>query len=121
MYISILGTMRIAVGDDVSGIPSARQRAVLAALLITENRTVSISRLVDLVWGPRPAASAPNLVHTYVWRLRALLAEGTRQRLITEADGYRLVVGPGEVDVLEFDRLAEAGRAAFADGDVAGA
>lgn len=121
MYISILGTMRVAAADAVSQIPSARQRAVLAALLITENRTVSISRLVDLVWGPHPVASASNLVHTYVWRLRALLAEDPRQPLITEPDGYRLAVRPDEVDALEFDRLAQAGRAALAAGDAAGA
>jgi hypothetical protein len=72
-----LGPVRLEVDGRAVPIASARQRAVLAALLRSANQVVSISRLIDAVWGECPVRSAQNLVHTYVWRLRTLLgAEG---------------------------------------------
>ncbi|HET9170920.1 MAG TPA: BTAD domain-containing putative transcriptional regulator [Actinospica sp.] len=114
MQFEILGPMRVTVSGQAVRIGSARQRAVLAVLLLAAGRTVSVDRLIDAVWGDQPADSALNLVRTYVWRLRALLTEDGEPRLETEPAGYLLRVKPGELDLGEFERLAGEGRAALA-------
>lgn len=114
----MLGPMRVVVAGRTVPIASARQRAVLTALLLRPSRPVSADRLIDTVWGPRPAASAHNLVRTYIWRLRALLVEDGERRVVTEPAGYLLRVEPGELDLAEFERLAAHGRAALARDEV---
>ena len=117
MEFGVLGALHLTVDGRPVPIGSARQRAVLAALLRSANQTVSIPRLIGAVWGDHPAGSAQSLVHTYVWRLRTLLTENGERRLLTAPTGYRLRVEPGELDSAEFQRLAAEGAAALSDGD----
>lgn len=121
MQFEILGPMRVTVSGQPVRIGSARQRAVLAVLLLSAGRSVSVERLIDAVWGAQPADSALNLVRTYVWRLRSLLTEDGESRLTTEPSGYLLRVRPGELDLSEFERQAADGRAAAARGNEAAA
>jgi DNA-binding SARP family transcriptional activator len=118
---AVLGSLRVVVAGRIVPIASARQRAVLAALLLSPDRAVSADRLINAVWGPYPAASAPNLVRTYIWRLRALLIEEGVRRVVTEPAGYLLRVKPGELDLAEFERLLLQGRAELARGQAASA
>lgn len=69
MQFEVLGPLRVTASGQVVRIGSARQRAVLAVLLLSAGRVVSVDRLIDAVWGDQPAESALNLVRTYVWRL----------------------------------------------------
>ncbi|HEX4787488.1 MAG TPA: BTAD domain-containing putative transcriptional regulator [Actinospica sp.] len=117
MQFEILGPLRVTVSGHAVGIRSVRQRAVLAVLLLSAGRTVSVDRLVDAVWGDQPADSAVNLVRTYIWRLRSLLTEDGEVRLETEPAGYLLRVKPSELDLAEFERQAADGRAALARGE----
>jgi DNA-binding SARP family transcriptional activator/Tfp pilus assembly protein PilF len=114
--------------------PSRKQRVLLAVLLLHANQPVGRDRLVDLLWGAAPPTSAVANLHTYVARLRKLLATGARQvghqavmgvggadpggppRLRTEGGGYALAVAPGELDLLQFEQLVKHGRQALADG-----
>ena len=121
MQFEILGPVRVTVSGQAVRIRSARQRAVLAVLLLSAGRAVSVDRLIDAVWGDQPAESAVNLVRTYVWRLRSLLTEDGEPRLDTEPAGYLLRVKPGELDLAEFERQAADGRAAMARGEAAAA
>jgi len=114
VQFEILGPIRLTVSGHAVRIGSARQRAVLAVLLLSAGRTVSVDRLIEAVWGEQPADSALNLVRTYVWRLRSLLTEDGETRLETEPAGYLLRVKPGELDLAEFERLVADGRAALA-------
>ncbi len=84
-----------------------KQRTVLALLLLDANRVVSISRLIDAIWGEQPTASAQKAVQVYVSQLRKLLG---RERLQTKAPGYLLQVEPDELDLASFERLQEEGR-----------
>lgn len=119
MEFGVLGSLRVAMDGRPVPIGSARQRTVLAALLFSANQPISISRLIDSVWGERPAGTAQALVHTYVWRLRTLMADDGGRRVVTEPGGYRLRTDPGELDAAEFERLAGLGRRALAGGDAA--
>jgi len=80
-----------------------------------------VERLVDGIWGDEPPASAVNLVHTYVSLWRRLLDErlgagAGRRRLERVGSGYRLHLGPGELDLAECRRLAGLGRTAAEQG-----
>ncbi|HEU5333534.1 MAG TPA: BTAD domain-containing putative transcriptional regulator [Actinocrinis sp.] len=121
MEFGVLGPLSVVVGGRAAPIASARQRAVLALLLRSANQTVSISRLIDAVWGGHPAKSVHNMVHTYTWRLRVMLVEDGERRLSTEPAGYRLRVEPGELDRSAFEQAAGRGRDALRRGDAAAA
>ncbi len=87
----------------------ARQRCVLAALLVDVNRAVSADVLIDRVWADRPPHRARNVLSAYVSRLRALLAGVPGVRLEHGPAGYTLCADAREVDVQAFrDLVAEA-------------
>jgi predicted ATPase/DNA-binding SARP family transcriptional activator len=79
----------------------AKERTLLAVLLLHANETVSSERLIDELWGPRPPASAAKLLATYVWQLRKALGE----TIVTRSPGYAAVVAPDRLDTTRFDAL----------------
>lgn len=89
---SILGPLEVAVDGRPVHMGGPKVQTVLAALLLADQRVVTVDRLVDHVWGDDPPASARNLVQTAVWHLRqALLQAGGDAGLIeTAGPGYRL-------------------------------
>lgn len=103
-----------AVGDDGPvALGGAKQRAVLAHLLLRANRVVAADRLIDDVWEDDPPAAARNVLQTYVSRLRKVLGD---ERLERRSGGYLLHAEPGELDADRFRSLvAEARRRAVTD------
>ncbi|MFF5173706.1 BTAD domain-containing putative transcriptional regulator [Micromonospora sp. NPDC000089] len=103
--------------------PTAKQRSLLASLLLRGNEWVAVGRLIEMVWAGHPPRSAPGNLKTYVWRLRSLLvaAGHDSDRLESRPGGYRLLVEPGELDLHVFHELADRGRQALAAGDPADA
>ncbi len=83
---------------------SSRQRALLATLALSAGRLVSIDVLARGVWGDASPARIRGSLQTYVMRLRRLCGE---EAVVTEPDGYRLVVDPAHVDALRFLRLLD--------------
>ena len=82
----------------------ARQRSVLAALLVDVNEPVPTDVLVDRVWGDQPPETARGTLASYLSRLRQEVAiERTR-------GGQRLMADPDAVDLVEFHRHVDAGR-----------
>ncbi|HEY0641458.1 MAG TPA: winged helix-turn-helix domain-containing protein, partial [Pseudonocardiaceae bacterium] len=110
MEFAVLGSLHVSTGGRTLDLGWPKQRAVLAALLLSANRPVAVSELVDAVWGERAPASAAAGVQKYVSGLRSLLGAG---RLLTRRPGYCLVAGEDELDLLRFDALAAAGRTAM--------
>ena len=66
-----------------------QQRRVLAVLAVHANEVVSSDRLIDVLWGEVPPASASHTLQTLVSRLRGGLGA---DRVETVAPGYRLRV-----------------------------
>ncbi|MCY1139235.1 BTAD domain-containing putative transcriptional regulator [Actinoplanes sp. Pm04-4] len=93
----------------------ARVRALLARLLLDAGRVVPLPRLIDDLYGENPPAGAVNAVQSSVSRLRREVP------ISYDGSGYRLDVGPDEVDVHRFTRLAADGRSALRTGDFAAA
>ncbi len=114
MELRILGPLEVRVAERVLPLSGARQRTVLALLLLRAGEVVSSDRLIDELWGERPPPSALDTLQVYVSRLRKVLPEGT---VVTEGRGYRLAVAGEQIDAGRFERLAGEGRAALAEGD----
>ncbi|TDB73239.1 BTAD domain-containing putative transcriptional regulator [Micromonospora sp. KC721] len=90
-----------------------QQRLVLAVLLLEPNRAVPMDRLIDLVWGSTPPASARGTVQALVSRLRtALRGTDGLAEILHRGTGYLLRVDPLSVDVHRFTDLVARARAA---------
>jgi YVTN family beta-propeller protein len=110
----ILGPLEVAEDERPVSIGGARQRAVLAVLLLHRGEVVPVDRLVDELWGERPPDTATKTVQVYVSRLRKGLGQDA---LVTRSGGYVLEVEPDRLDATRFERLAGEGRAALQRGD----
>jgi DNA-binding SARP family transcriptional activator len=119
MRFRILGPLEVRSGEAWRGIGAPKWRALLAILLLNHGQVVSTERLIDELWGDEPPGKPANLVATYVHRLRALIGDTGGRVLVTRAPGYRVVVGPDELDATRFARLVSAGRLALADREAA--
>jgi DNA-binding SARP family transcriptional activator len=109
----LLGPLLIV---DVYGtairIPQAKQRVILAALLLRANATVSGDQLADALWEDNPPPNALAVIRTYVARLRRTLGHvGTR--LVSRPTGYAIEIrGPAEFDLDELERFSAESRQA---------
>jgi YVTN family beta-propeller protein len=110
MEFRLLGSLEVLVDGRQIPLGGARQRAVLAILLLHRGEAVSVDRVVDELWGERPPDAATKTVQVYVSRLRKLLGDGI---LVTRPGGYSLELGANEVDAERFARLAGEGREAL--------
>ncbi|HEX7310442.1 MAG TPA: winged helix-turn-helix domain-containing protein [Gaiellaceae bacterium] len=77
MEYRVLGTLEVRDGDRSLALAGAKQRALLAPLLLNANRVVSRDLLIDQLWGEEPPESAVTSVQVCVSRLRELLASET--------------------------------------------
>lgn len=113
MQFRVLGPVELAADGRRVVLSSERQRAVLAALLAHPGETLSADRLVAVVWGDRPPASAHQSLHSHISRLRRVLATaagGDPGTIVTDARGYRLVLGAHDVDATRFEMLLTQAR-----------
>jgi DNA-binding SARP family transcriptional activator len=109
MDFRLLGPLEVVSEHDRQPVAlgGVKQRSVLAALLLQANEVVSTDRLIDLLWGAAPPATAGKSVQVYVSRLRKALGEG---RFATHGHGYLLHAEPEELDLARFERLVEQAR-----------
>src|SRR5215211_5601236 len=114
MRINVLGPLEVSLPSGSPGIRGARRCALLAALLLQPGRTVSKTRLIDAIWDESPPSSATANIRTYITDLRRSLG---RSRLTSNPSGYLLDLGPDELDLLCFEKLADEGAAAARSGD----
>jgi DNA-binding SARP family transcriptional activator len=122
MEFGVLGPLEVTSGGRSLAIGGARTRGVLALLLTNANAVVSADRLAGELWPDlAPERAAANLQVRLSELRRALRSAGEADRLSTCRPGYRLRVTAEELDVLRFERLAAAGRAALAAGEATAA
>jgi DNA-binding SARP family transcriptional activator len=112
MEFRILGPLEV-VDDGRRPVPlaGAKQRALLAMLLLHANQVVSSERLLDELWGERLPRSGAGAVQVRVSQLRKALGSGGRL-LETRAPGYLLRVEPEQLDLGRFERLVEEAESA---------
>ena len=107
MDYRILGPLEVAGESGPLAVTGARRRTLLARLVVSANRVVSVDELVDGVWGGRPPPSAVGTVQSYVSQLRKALGAAA---LVTRPPGYVLVAEADRVDAAHFEALVAAGR-----------
>jgi DNA-binding SARP family transcriptional activator len=112
MEFQLLGPLRVGrAGSDIP-IGASKIRVLLAALLLDANSVVPTDRLIEVLWGERPPASATASLHNHLRRLRGLLGDEDGKRIRAVAPGFLILVEPGELDTDRFTDLCAAGRAA---------
>src|SRR5438876_2953786 len=109
----LLGPLLVRQAGTVVPVPPGKQRALLAALLLSARQIVLVDELVEALWGSVPPPSARASLQTYVMRLRKSLADTGRSRISTQPDGYLISVGTGELDVDRFESSLAAAREAM--------
>ncbi|MEV1174311.1 BTAD domain-containing putative transcriptional regulator, partial [Nonomuraea sp. NPDC049784] len=114
MDFAVLGSLRVH-GAEGSVRLSAKQRAVLSALLLHPNVAVSTERLVAAVWDDPPRSAVAN-IQTYVSQLRRTM-RGTALHLRTEPFGYTCELTPDRLDLLAFEESVRRARRARRAGE----
>jgi SARP family transcriptional regulator, regulator of embCAB operon len=123
MSIQLLGPLSVQLNGAPIMPGAAKQRQVLALLALNAGRVVTVSTLVEELWGDSPPPSAATTLQTYILELRKRMAavmgpdQDPKRVLVTRHDGYLLAADARQIDVQEFARLARAGRAAGESGD----
>ncbi|WP_118915961.1 BTAD domain-containing putative transcriptional regulator [Mycobacterium shigaense] len=115
----VLGSLLMTA--DGAGVPlgAAKQRAVLAMLLMRRNRPVSVEALIDAVWDGDPVPAARTSIQSYVSTLRRLLRDAgvdPSAVLASAPPGYQLNVADAQCDVGRFIAEKAAGLQAAAAG-----
>ena len=118
MEFSILGPLEVVRDGRPVPIGGARERALLAALLLRANEPVTADRLIDELWGDPPPATARKSLQVRVAGLRRALGPGV---LGSGGGAYSIRVDAGELDLNRFEQLVSAAAEALADGDAGSA
>ncbi|MEU9111254.1 AfsR/SARP family transcriptional regulator [Streptomyces sp. NPDC048483] len=121
MRFNILGPLEILRGGrDIT--PSAEKLRWLLALLVARgSQVVSISSLIDEVWGENPPRSAIATTRGYICQLRTSFRKATDYSttdslIVTRPPGYGLRLSTGQVDAKAFEKATEGGRNLLAAG-----
>ncbi|MFF8035475.1 MULTISPECIES: BTAD domain-containing putative transcriptional regulator [unclassified Streptomyces] len=114
----LLGAVRAYRGDTEIRVGPPQQQAVLSVLLLNSERAVSMTRLVEAVWGETPPARAVPTVRTYAWQLRKLLEPDSAEPrvLVSVSGGYQAAVSRTALDVRRAESLLNEALRARAEG-----
>ncbi|MFI0943707.1 BTAD domain-containing putative transcriptional regulator [Streptomyces sp. NPDC021020] len=101
-------------GEARGPLAGGRLRALLTALALRPGRVVAADALIEDVWDGEPPAGATGALQALVGRLRRAIGHGAVDSV---EGGYRLAAQKDDVDLFRFERLADEGSRALADGD----
>jgi WD40 repeat protein/DNA-binding SARP family transcriptional activator len=122
----VLGPLEVERDGRAVAVSGLKERLVLAVLLASADRVVSVDVLVDAVWGERPPRTAERTIHAYIARLRRALEPrrqpgGAQTVIETVGRGYRLAIDPDQLDAGRFEQVAGSGADQLGGGDAAAA
>jgi DNA-binding SARP family transcriptional activator len=115
----VLGPLLVTAHGVRVPLGAAKQRAVLAMLVINRNRPVSVDSLIDAVWGDDPVPAARTSIQSHISTLRRLLAgAGVDPYLVLASapPGYQITIADADCDVGRFTADKSAGVRAAAAG-----
>jgi DNA-binding SARP family transcriptional activator len=110
----ILGPLEVWRDDRPVRIGGAKERALLALLLLHANETVSADRLIDELWNGAPPRTAKKSLQVRVAALRRALGDDA---VVTRGDGYAVTVAGDGLDLHRFERLLSEARERVTSGD----
>jgi predicted ATPase/DNA-binding SARP family transcriptional activator len=112
----VLGPLDVVDGARTGTPTGAKERMVLARLLVEPGRSVAADALLEAAWPGEPPERAARSLQVRLAHLRRFLepdrADGAPSALLPrDGAGYRLAVDPAQVDAVRFARLVgEAGE-----------
>jgi DNA-binding SARP family transcriptional activator/tetratricopeptide (TPR) repeat protein len=117
----ILGHLEVSANGRPVQLGGARERTVLAMLLLEAGHVIPVERLIDAVWGDDPPATSRGQIQICISNLRRrILAAGGEDLIETRRPGYLMRVPAGTLDLHRFEAEVIKGQAALAAGDPAG-
>ncbi|GAB3413732.1 AfsR/SARP family transcriptional regulator [Flindersiella endophytica] len=117
MELRVLGPVELVANGRSVQVSAARQRGLLALLVVERGRTVSSEWLIDQLWPGGPPPAAKVTLQSCVYRLRKLFGSlEVATTLHTRSGGYQLDVPPGQLDLERFEQSIEAGQRELAAG-----
>ncbi|MEV7009966.1 tetratricopeptide repeat protein [Streptosporangium sp. NPDC051022] len=118
MEFRILGPVEFWSREQRHDLGWARERHVLAILLMTPGKPVTAESLVHKVWDDSPPATARDRLYSHVARLRGRLHDvGDAVRLRHHAGAYLLEIDPENIDYHRFRALRSQAREMRENGD----
>ncbi|MFI5081027.1 MAG: winged helix-turn-helix domain-containing protein, partial [Streptosporangiales bacterium] len=109
MDFGLLGPLTVSDGARPVAVSAPRQRVLLATLLLSAGRVVSVDTLAEVLWDGEPPAGARGAMHSAIQRLRSALGPAGAGLIGTRPPGYVLQLGDSGFDVREFEVLAARG------------
>jgi predicted ATPase/DNA-binding SARP family transcriptional activator len=109
LELAVLGPLQLVVDGRHVAVPGTRRRATLALLAMASPGPISFEQLVDAVWPDDVPRSGRAALQSHISRLRRHLGPHA-DRLTSVEGGYRLELGPGELDAHRFDTLVREAR-----------
>jgi DNA-binding SARP family transcriptional activator/tetratricopeptide (TPR) repeat protein len=109
MDFRILGPLEVVAPDGPVSFGGAKQRALLAILLLRRGEVISTDRLIDALWGEQPPDTARKALQVHVSQLRKALGPSLVR---TRPPGYVLELGSHALDLDRFRRLHDEARSA---------
>jgi DNA-binding SARP family transcriptional activator len=111
----ILGPLEVWHEGHPVHVRGAKERALLALLLLHAGEPVSVDRLIDELWGASPPTTARKSLQVRVAGLRRALRGDV---LLTRGDAYLVRLQPNDLDLHRFEQRLSDGSRALADGDL---
>jgi DNA-binding SARP family transcriptional activator len=107
MELRILGALEVEEDGRVVRIAGAKQRTLLALLLLHANEPVPRDRLIEELWGVKQPQTAATALQVHVSQLRKALG---RDLIVTRAPGCLIRVADGELDLECFEQTVVRAR-----------
>src|ERR1700755_3183635 len=108
MLFAILGPLRVVGPDGPIEIKAPQQRSLLAMLLLEHRQdVVSAERLIDVLWGEHPPATANKALQVLISQLRRTLGP---DKIVTRPGGYAIALDGNELDLRRFEALVREAR-----------
>ncbi|RFU41853.1 NACHT domain-containing protein [Actinomadura logoneensis] len=118
MEFRILGPVEARVAGRAVPRVWAKERIILASLLLAGDRPVRTETLIGRIWDGEPPPNARNLLYPSIARLRHQLARPDARDRLTRAPGaYLLDAGADDVDYRRFSELRKQARALAGHGE----
>src|ERR1700758_3749295 len=119
LRFGVLGPLQASANGAELPLGAAKQRAVLAILLINRNRVVPIDSLIDAVWQEQPPPEGGGIRHPHISRPRRRVSDAgadAATTVVSARPGYRLNVPDEACDIGRFAIEQKAGIGAAAGG-----
>jgi DNA-binding SARP family transcriptional activator len=114
----LIGPLDVRCSGRPIEVSGARQRSLLAALLLRANQPVGKHTLCEAVWDERLSDRAEITLRSYVMRLRRVLGPALAGRLSVQPLGYQLRLDrDDELDLLCLQGCVRRGKSAARDED----